>query len=85
MQLSQTQEMLLGKLIDFKAVWDYNSIDIRHNMFNLFFDWSDLEKDARPSASKSGMSTTGDGTGDKKKDDKGKDAAIDDPDAGGDG
>ena len=29
MQLGKTEEMLLGKLIDFKAVWDYDSVDIR--------------------------------------------------------
>lgn len=47
MQLGKTEEMLLGKLIDFKAVWDYDSVEIRNKMYELFFDWSDIKKDAK--------------------------------------
>lgn len=41
-------------------------------MYKLFFDWSDLRKDAKPGVSKSALSNTAaDGTGEKK-DDKDK-------------
>jgi len=59
MQLGKTEEMLLGKLIDFKAVWDYDSVVIRNRMYKLFFDWSDIKeikeikrKDAKPQLGK---------------------------------
>lgn len=52
MQLGKTEEMLLGKLIDFKAVWDYDSVEIRNKMYDLFFDWSDIKKDSKAVVSK---------------------------------
>ena len=42
MKLGKTEGMLLGKLIDFTAVWDYDSVQIRRKLYELFFDWSDL-------------------------------------------
>lgn len=43
MKLARTEEMLLGKLIDFKAVWDYDSVELRRELYTLFFDWHELE------------------------------------------
>jgi hypothetical protein len=39
MRLDKTKGMLLGKLIDFTAVWDYDSIEIRKKLYEFFFDW----------------------------------------------
>lgn len=48
MKLEKTEDMLLGKLIDFKAVWDYDSVEIRNDLYKLFFDWKELQKEMKP-------------------------------------
>ncbi len=44
-KLRKEQELLLKKLVDMNSMWDYDSKFIRNNIYNLFFDWTEKEKD----------------------------------------
>jgi hypothetical protein len=40
MILSKDKENLLKKLINFDTIWEYDSIPLKHSIYELFFDWS---------------------------------------------
>jgi hypothetical protein len=40
MILSKDKENLLKKLINFDTIWEYDSIPLKHAIYELFFDWS---------------------------------------------
>lgn len=66
-KLDKPEDMLLGKLIDFKAVWDYDSVEIRSKLYKLFFDWRELKTDLKAAKVLKAAAEAGD-----KKDDKAK-------------
>lgn len=45
-KLPKTQEMLLTKLIDFNSLWEYDSKEIRHSLYKLFFNTNQKELQA---------------------------------------
>ena len=42
-KLTKTQEMLLTKLIDFNSLWEYDSKELRHCLYKLFFNTNQRE------------------------------------------
>lgn len=86
LQLGKTEEMLLGKLIDFKSLWSYNTIEVRNELYQLFFDWNKLDKDIKAGAqSKTGQSGSTTGGSGEKNNDRQKDAGGENGESGAEG
>lgn len=45
LKLTRTQELLLGKLINFSTLEQFDSEEMRNDLYKLFFEWS---KDMKP-------------------------------------
>lgn len=45
LKLTKTQEILLRKIVDFSTLQNYDSEEIRNNLYKLFFEWNkDMKK-----------------------------------------